>query len=67
MDLPLHPDLERFILEQVDGGGYDSPADVVTEALFLLWLHGPGCDRRPAERSAGEPMVQARHRIGAGV
>jgi Arc/MetJ-type ribon-helix-helix transcriptional regulator len=43
MDISLHPDLERFIREQVSTEGYRSPGEVVTEALFLLWQrdHGP--------------------------
>ena len=37
MDINLHTDIERFIREQVSSGGYASPEEVVTEALFLLW------------------------------
>ena len=32
-----HPDIEKFIGEQVRAGDYSSPDEVVTDALFLLW------------------------------
>lgn len=37
MDMNLHPDLEAFIRDQVKQGLYPTPAEVVTEALYLLW------------------------------
>ena len=37
MRIRLHPDVESFVREQVSPEGYASPAEVVTEALFLLW------------------------------
>lgn len=37
MTITLHPDMETFIGEQVSAGGYRSPDEVVTDALFLLW------------------------------
>jgi Arc/MetJ-type ribon-helix-helix transcriptional regulator len=37
MDIPLHPDLETFIREQVGTNGFRSPDEVITEALFLFW------------------------------
>ena len=37
MEIRLHPDIERFLREQVGVGGYGSPGEVVTESLFLLW------------------------------
>jgi putative addiction module CopG family antidote len=37
MNILLHPDIVKFIDEQVSAGGYRSPDEVVTEALFLLW------------------------------
>jgi len=37
--IDLYPDIERFVLDQVTDGMYQSPADVVTDALFRLWEH----------------------------
>jgi Arc/MetJ-type ribon-helix-helix transcriptional regulator len=37
MHIPLHPDIEKYIGEQVHAGEYRSPDEVVTDALFLLW------------------------------
>lgn len=37
MRIDLHPDIEKFIGEQVRVGKYRTPDEVVTEALFLLW------------------------------
>ena len=45
MEINLHPDLERYIRELVDAGGYAGPDEVITEGLFLLWLR---------DQSAGE-------------
>ncbi len=36
MDIRLSPDVERIIRGKLAGGGYDSAADVVNEALRLL-------------------------------
>jgi Arc/MetJ-type ribon-helix-helix transcriptional regulator len=33
----LHPDIEKFIGAQLEGGEFHSPDEVVTEALFRLW------------------------------
>jgi Arc/MetJ-type ribon-helix-helix transcriptional regulator len=52
MDIPLHPDIERFLLEQLATGDYVSPDEVVTEALFLLWQREQGL-------GAGVPACRA--------
>ncbi len=36
MDVPLTPELERLIQEKVASGQYESPAEVVREAVRLL-------------------------------
>lgn len=47
MEIPLHPDIERFLREQVGAGDYRCAAEVVTEALFLLWLRDNGTMGEP--------------------
>lgn len=36
MEIPLHPEIERVVLEKVARGEYRSVAEMVEEALFLL-------------------------------
>ena len=36
MDVHLKPELEQLIRSKIDSGEYDSPSDVVCEALRLL-------------------------------
>jgi Arc/MetJ-type ribon-helix-helix transcriptional regulator len=50
MPIILHPDIEKFIGEQLRGGNYRSPDEVVTEALFLLWQRDQADEAHPAER-----------------
>ncbi len=54
--LPLHPDIETFIGEQVRTGEYRSPDEVVTEALFLLWQK-----QEQQDEAAGAPPSAACH------
>lgn len=39
MEVALHPDLEVFVIEQLEQGAFSSVEEVFTEALFLLWQH----------------------------
>lgn len=41
MDVPLHPELEKFVEDKVRQGGYASPAEVVQAALARLMLDPP--------------------------
>jgi Arc/MetJ-type ribon-helix-helix transcriptional regulator len=36
MEIPLHPEVEKVVLEKVARGDYRSVAEMVEEALFLL-------------------------------
>ena len=53
MPATLHPDLEAFVREMADGEEFRDEAEVLAEALFLLWqqrfLARPGeADSSPA-------------------
>lgn len=53
MEIELHPDLERFVREMADGAEFRDEAEVVAEALYLLWQEvGPRSEQ--ASRRAGE-------------
>jgi Arc/MetJ-type ribon-helix-helix transcriptional regulator len=52
MHIPLHPDIEKFIGEQVRAGDYRGPDEVVTEALYLLWLRQQNLADDPASVAA---------------
>ncbi len=41
MEVNLHPDMERLVREMADGGEFRDEAEVLTEALFLLWQRTP--------------------------
>ena len=51
MNIPLDPDLERFILDKVKAGQYADPADVIRGALTIL---------RDEEQWGAEDVVQLR-------
>ncbi len=57
MEISLHPDLEQFVREQVSRGEYHSPGEVVTEALFLLFLRdqAAGEDGKATEPPSPRP------------
>ncbi|MGL4552754.1 MAG: hypothetical protein ACRC33_16385 [Gemmataceae bacterium] len=40
MIIDLHPDLERFVRELARSGEYRDEAEVLADALFLLWQSG---------------------------
>ncbi len=50
MEVKLHPDMERLVREIADGGEFRDEAEVLTEALYLLWQQLP---EAPAARRAG--------------
>jgi Arc/MetJ-type ribon-helix-helix transcriptional regulator len=59
MHIILHPDIEKFIDEQLRRGDYRSPDEVVTEALYLLWQRDQADD---PSHSGGTPDAPADHR-----
>lgn len=57
MNINLPPELEQFIHEKVDSGEYQSPADVVGDAIQLL---------KERDRNRGEKLERLRQDIAEG-
>jgi putative addiction module CopG family antidote len=53
MAIFLHPDIELYVREQVSRGAYRSADEVVTEALYLLYLRDQAAsEEREASQTA---------------
>jgi putative addiction module CopG family antidote len=66
MDVPLKPELQRFVEEQVKSGQFSSPAEVIEAGLARLMLDPPA-DELDAETLAAIEAADAQIDRGEGI